>query len=257
MVHGQKSCIDEARDTISAIKPEIVAIELPPHFPGKKIKNIDKEIEKISSNYHKFFDVLQELGLSESYSDQLEDLAIGLSLQGYEFLYAIETANKVGARVEFIDMSRDKIFWEFIKQTYENIIHTQQVKSQNGTEFMIFPGLSVSIPKIPPLTTITKTVFQMFGDWKNTFNSLIKIYGEKDYRKLIENVMPLINSMEGNPVLTDILIENRNRYMVDNILSLLEDSAGEIVIVTGFGHVEGIKSLLKNKLEGHQQRVAS
>lgn len=239
VVHGQQSCIDEAKRVIEAELPEIVAIELPLNFPGSTVDNIDDAMDRVARNYHAFFQALTSIGLPEKYAGKLEDLAIGLSLEGYEFLVAMEMAKKVGARVEFIDMKRDKLFREFMAETIANFFE----KPIN-----IFPGLSLPKGIVPGLSTISKIVTSMLGEWRDTFNMLTSIYSQKNYKRLIQDIAPFLKKMEENPVLRDVLVDHRNRFMAEKLLDLLQESTGTVILVTGFGHVDGIKQILNERL---------
>ena len=239
VVHGQQSCIDEAKRVIEEEQPEVVAIELPPNFPVSTVGKIDGAIDRVSSNYHSFFEALKSLGLSEKYAGMLEDLAIGLSLEGYEFLAAVETAKKVGARVEFIDMKRDKIFREFMAETMANFFEKP---------LELFPGLTLPKGGIPGLSTISKIVTSALGEWRDTFNMLTSIYSQKDYKRLIRDIQPFLKKMDENPILGDVLVDHRNRFMAEKLVDLLNTSTGTVVLVTGFGHVDGINQILRERL---------
>ncbi|HME53872.1 MAG TPA: TraB/GumN family protein [Candidatus Lokiarchaeia archaeon] len=238
VVHGQQSCIDETKRVIETEEPEIVAIELPPNFPGSTVGNIDDAIERVSSNYHSFFEALKSLGLPEKYAGKLEDLSIGLALEGFEFLAAVETAKKIGARVEFIDMKRDKIFREFMAETMANFF-------EKPLEFV--PGLTFPKGGIPGLSTISKIVTSVLGEWQEMFNMLTSIYSQKDYKRLLRDIQPFLKRMDENPVFRDVLVDHRNRFMADKLLDLLNTSTGTVILVTGFGHVDGIKQVLSER----------
>jgi pheromone shutdown protein TraB len=238
VVHGQQSCIDEAKRVIESEVPEVVAIELPPNFPGSTMGKIDDAIERVSNNYHSFFQVLTSIGLPEKYAGMFEDLAIGLSLEGYEFLAAVETAKNVGARVEFIDMKRDKIFREFMAETMENFF---------SKPMELFPGLSLPKGIVPGLSMISNIVTSVLGEWRDTFNMLTSIYSQKDYKRLIRDIQPFLKKMDENPILRDVLVDHRNRFMAEKLVDLLNTSTGKVVLVTGFGHVDGIQQILRER----------
>jgi pheromone shutdown protein TraB len=244
VVHGQQSCIEEVKRTIEQEAPEIVAIELPPNFVNvSTARDIEDQMHRVSTNYHNVFSFLKSMGLQ---LDQLEDVAVGLSLQGFEFLEAIQVARDIGARVEFIDMTRDKLFWEYLRETFENGLNRQQGDAR-GIE--ILPGIRLPAIKFPGLTAIASSFVQVLGEWRSTLDTLTAIYGEKDYRALSKVIQPLLSQVDENPAFKDILVEYRNRYMVDHLVNLLDQTDGKIVLVTGFGHVDGIRALLDERLE--------
>ncbi len=220
-------------------RPEIVAIELPPNFPGTTVEDLDGAIERISTNYRKFFNVLKTIGLPDKYASKLEDLSIGLAMQGFEFLAAIEAAQKVNARVEFIDMRRDRIFREFMAETMANLF-------QKPVE--VFPGFTLPIMKFPGFTAVTKIIASTLAEWQETFNTLTSIYGQKEYRALLKEIQPYLQKMDENPMFRDILVDQRNRYMSEKLIAMLQASKGKIVLVTGFGHVDGIKNLIAERV---------
>ncbi|MEX2680030.1 MAG: TraB domain-containing protein [Candidatus Sigynarchaeota archaeon] len=240
VVHGQQSCIEEVRRVIEAERPLIVAIELPPNLPGTTVENLDDVMDRISSNYRNFFNLLKSLGLPSKYADKLEDLSIGLAMQGFEFLAAIEAAKKVNARVEFIDMRRERIFREFMAETMANLF-------QKPVE--IFPGFTLPVMTLPGFSAITKVIASTLSEWQETFNTLTSIYGQKEYKALLKVIQPYLKKMDENPVFKDILVDQRNRYMAEKLVAMLKASSGKIVLVTGFGHVEGIKKIIAENLE--------
>lgn len=220
-------------------RPEIVAIELPPNFPGTTVEDLDGAIDRISTNYRQFFNILKSLGLPDKYADKLEDLSIGLAMQGFEFLAAIEAAKKVNARIEFIDMRRDRIFREFMAETMANLF-------QKPVE--VFPGFTLPIMKFPGFSAVTKIIASTLSEWQETFNTLTTIYGQKEYRALLKEIQPYLQKMDENPMFRDILIDQRNRYMGEKLIPMLKACKGKIVLVTGFGHVDGIKNLIAERL---------
>nr|MDO8112125.1 TraB/GumN family protein [Candidatus Sigynarchaeota archaeon] len=242
VVHGQQSCIDEVRRAIEEQRPEVVAIELPPNFPGSTVGEIDDAMQRISSNYRTFFNTVKSIGLPGKYADKLEDLALGLALQGFEFLAAIESAKNIGARVEFIDMKRDKIFREFMAETMANLF-------EKPVE--LFPGFSLPPVRLPGFSTISQIIASTLGEWRDMFNMLSTIYAQKDYKVLLRMIEPYLKKMDENPVLRDVLVEHRNRFMAEKLLDLLKSSTGKVLLVTGFGHVDGIKQILNEQLGNH------
>ncbi len=224
---------------IDAERPEIVAIELPPNLPGTTVEDLDGAMERISSNYRNFFNLLKSLGLPAKYADKLEDLSIGLAMQGFEFLVAIESAKKVNARVEFIDMRRDRVFREFMAETMANLF-------QKPVE--VFPGITLPVVKLPGFAAVTEIIASTVSEWRDTFNTLTNIYGQKEYKALLKEIQPYLKKMDENPMFRDILIDQRNRFMSDKLIAMLKASKGKIVLVTGFGHVDGIKKLIAERL---------
>ncbi len=247
VVHGQRACIEEARSAIERERPEAVAIELPPQGISDKFNDIDgtidDEINRITKQYGQFFDVLKQAGMPHGPARRLEEVALGLAMQGFEFQGAIEAARKIGARIEFIDIARDKLFWEFIKETFENLLHAKMGgASMEKLHNMLVPSAFPNFFK-----AISDFFSGIAGDWEKSFHSLIKIYSQPDYMKLAKEIVPLMRDIEKSPVLNDVLVHHRNRFMADQLLMLLKETTGKIVVITGFGHVEGLISLVDEK----------
>ncbi len=59
------------------------------------------------------------------------------------------------------------------------------------------------------------------------------------------------------PDLYRILIEDRNKFMVNKILKLKENHSGYIVAVVGAGHLDGMMELLEIKLGGEDQIITN
>lgn len=64
--------------------------------------------------------------------------------------------------------------------------------------------------------------------------------------ELILRVIELIK--KETPQLYQILIEDRNKYMVDKLLKIREEKQGPILAVVGAAHVEGMSKILNFKL---------
>lgn len=227
---------------IEAERPEIVAIELPPNLPGTTVEDLDGAMDRISANYRNFFNVLKSLGLPAKYANKLEDLSIGLAMQGFEFLAAIEAAERVHARVEFIDMRRDRIFREFMAETMANLF-------QKPVE--VFPGITLPVVKLPGFAAVMEIITSTISEWQDTFTTLANIYSQKEYKALLKEIQPYLKKMDENPVFRDILVDQRNRFMGEKLIGMLRSTKGKIVLVTGFGHVEGIKKIIAERLGTH------
>ncbi|MBD3188072.1 hypothetical protein GF325_14645 [Candidatus Bathyarchaeota archaeon] len=246
VVHGQKSCIEETRRVIESEKPEIVAIELPPTFNQLQVNGLQARVDLLSSRIHSFFQALESLGLPSESSENLEAIAVGLALQGTEFLAAIEAAQTVNAKVEFIDMARDKLFLEFAKKIMNDIFSS---RGNKGDKIEILPGLFIPKIKLFSLDEVSNFFNYALDDWRETWNELVRVYTEDSYEHLIKDISRLVKKMNESAIFKEILVEHRNIFMVERLEELLGKTTGKIVLVTGFGHVEGIISLLRETLD--------
>ncbi|MHA1680647.1 MAG: TraB/GumN family protein [Promethearchaeota archaeon] len=257
-MHGQIACIDEARRVIEELRPEVVAIELPPTFKDTGMKDLDERIRVISESYHEFFTALEALGLPKHHSGGIEKIALGLSLQGVEFLAAIEAARKVKARVEFIDVARDKIFWEFARKILENLFPPPLMGggsggggSHGGDKVEIFPGVSISRMELFSLDEVSNFIKFAVDDWRELWNQMVRIYSADNYETLLDDILPLMRKMQESPAFKEVVVEYRNRFMARKLVKLLSETTGKIVLITGFGHVDGIKELISKTTAGN------
>lgn len=250
VVHGQQSCMDEIDETVGREKPEIVAVELPPSFQDANLDEAGNYIDSITNGYKQLFENLELMGLSKEYSSGLEAVALGLSLQGVEFLHAIKAAERANARVEFIDIERDKLFWKLVIGTLKNLTRTpKETKPALHSEIEIFPGFNLPSFKIPTLEGISQIIINTINDWKKSLKDLMKIYSESDYPSLVKKLTPIMNNMNEYPGFKGILVDYRDEYMAKKLIDLLKHVKGKIVFVTGYGHVEGVKKRVKKGLE--------
>src|SRR5690606_28092102 len=49
------------------------------------------------------------------------------------------------------------------------------------------------------------------------------------------------------PKLYDVLVEQRNKVMVNRIMHITEKNEGKLLVIVGAGHVAGMKYLLENR----------
>lgn len=214
VVHGQQSCIDEVRRVISERRPDVVAIELPPATSDAKPEDLEETKARIELSHGTFFRVLEGIGFSGA--ADLRPLALGLAMQGFEFLAGIEAAHQVGARIEFIDMARDRLFWDLLKD-------------------LPAPGM-----RMPSFKAIATGIGRFLEEWKQLLDALVQIYAEHDYKALASKIGPLLETLDKNTLFKDVLVDQRNRYMASKIAALIAGTPGTIVVLTGFGHVEGL-----------------
>ena len=110
---------------------------------------------------------------------------------------------------------------------------------------------------------LEKTIFYLskisFKDKLKIFFKMIKCSFNKEYKNFLKN-MNFLNVKKENverilklfrkdfPKLNKILLENRNKFMVQKILDVKEDNK-KILVFVGAGHIYGMKKLLEEKIK--------
>jgi pheromone shutdown protein TraB len=130
---------------------------------------------------------------------------------GEEMLVAIESAKKVGAKVELID--RD------INLTMQRLIGRMGVMEK----------LRLSIEMLFGLLPFGRRV------------ELEKLTEEEFAEQLVSSLKRAL------PGAYDVLIDERNSYMAAKIAMLMDSTKGKIVCVVGAGHVSGLSSRLDRR----------
>jgi len=212
--HVSPQSIEEVKNTITKLKPDLIAIELDKMRYEALVKR------QVKSKFS--FSLIRQLGLSGfifylvgNYVENYIAKKTG-TIPGQEMLTAVIEAKKLGAKVAVIDQP--------IQITLRNISRiklSQKFKIGFDMFFSIFNPrhelrkISLSLSnfyEVPDQVTISK---------------IIDIFGKR------------------YPSFYRVLIDDRNKYMV-NKLKLLKDDFDTIVVVVGAGHVNGMKELLKS-----------
>lgn len=206
----------EIESTIEKYKPEVVGIELDlSRFKSLMSKN------KVR-NKPSFYNMVQQFGVSGA----LFGLVAG---------YAQKT---IGKKLN-IDPGLD--------------MKTAYLKSREKSipTSLIDQDIRITLRKLSNLPIHKKV--KMFGGL--LFKSMKKEYKQKlkfDVKKGVPDekiISELLNVVKKEvPDLYNILIEDRNKFMVKKLLKLKERHSGYILAVVGAGHVEGMYKLLEKKL---------
>lgn len=118
-------------------------------------------------------------------------------------------------------------------------------------------NLSLALIDLPIIFTLKK-----INNMKNKLKLILKLLfsGSKKRNKELLNfdikkipkdelILKVINLIKiETPDLYNILIEDRNKYMVDKLLKIREEKEGVILAVVGAAHVEGMAKTLNLKL---------
>lgn len=198
----------KAKATIERELPEVVAVEL---CPARYVALMDK-VERAGARdamrarelgpfiLNKFFHLIQAKFAHQT----------GMPA-GEEMLTAIESAQKVGARVELIDQD--------INLTLRRLVERMGVREKMRLFLELLLGL------LP-------------------FGARVELERLTEDEILAHLLSSLKRAM---PSAYEVLIEERNSYMAAKIAILLASTKGKIVCVVGAGHVLGLRQRLEGK----------
>ncbi len=131
---------------------------------------------------------------------------------GEEMLTAVDTAKSINSKVAFIDLPAQEVI--------NRLMNEMSLKEK----FKLFAGGLIGL-----------------------FTSKERIEKEVERYNSGESGLGFTVSLEEEmPVLSKILIEDRNRFMAKNLREL-EDRFGSVVAVVGDGHVPGLRNELRDR----------
>ncbi len=189
---------DRIEEVIIARDPNVVAVELDRvRFEALKSKERGR-VEDVPMLYRLLHKVQKRI--AEKFGVEI----------GGEMLTAVETAEKIGAGVAFIDMPAQNFLGRLMEE--------MSIKEKVTLFFGAFIGLFIS----------KKRVEKELDRYQS---------GDLGHDGMLSVEMPVV---------TRILIDERNEFMAKN-LKELEEKFGNVVAVVGDGHVPGMKKLLRDR----------
>ncbi len=202
--HIAKESIKKVKEAIKERQPDCVAVELD---EGRYYALLYRQRGEVKLPF------LQKLIITLMQKMQ-ENLSKETNIfPGQEMLSAVEFASVHGIRVAFIDRDINITVARLMSRTsfFDKLkLLLFLVPALIGVPVKWFKALEFDLDKVPDKKLIEKAL----GELKKEF-----------------------------PSLYEVLIEERNRYMAENIRKLQEQFK-TIVVVVGAGHAEGIKKLL-------------
>jgi len=217
--HVARQSLDEVRQFIEVMKPDIIAVELDrKRFLalkyGKKRKIGFRDVFRVGVKGFLF-------SVIGAYAEKKIGESVGLE-PGAEMIAAIRLAKKNNIRLELIDQDieltlkrfsqtftwREK--WHIVKDIFNSIFFREREMKKLGIE-------NLDLSKVPAGEVIEKMMKKVRVDYPNLYK---------------------------------VLVEERNSVMADNLWILANENPGKkILAVVGAGHKEGIELLLNR--EGH------
>jgi len=210
VIHTDTESLEQARRAVLETEPDVVAVELD-RARYAQLTNPDvSEEEVIPDSGDMISQLLNQIALLE---DGLGSLS-GTSA-GEEMLAAIEAGRKTGAKIALIDRP--------IQATAQAL-------------------LKIPLDEIYKMTNLIPDATEDIQDGGAVdIMSMLKEEGAID--KLMDEFR------EEFPNIAKVLIEDRDEYIANAILTILEDVDGKVVVVLGAGHIDGVKKALQRVLK--------
>jgi pheromone shutdown protein TraB len=198
-VHVDPASAATVRDTIGALKPEVVALEL------DEGRMMALENPKAQSGRGVGVSFLT-MALLERFAGQMTG-----SPPGTEMLEAARAAKAVGSRVEFIDLPI----------------------SSTGAALRKLPRREKAKLVVDGVTSVVLLPFSRMN-----------------WSKVTEDMDAQIGAFRKRyPVLSRILIDTREEYMINRLKRVMDSTTGQVLAVVGFGH----RASLARALAGYRE----
>ncbi|MDF1540635.1 MAG: TraB/GumN family protein [Candidatus Thorarchaeota archaeon] len=211
VIHTDPDSVETARQTVLENRPDVVAVELD-RMRYHQLTNPEQyeNLEPNMESGHSVNDLMNQIALLEKNLGQETGAKAGM-----EMLAAIEAGREVEAKIALVDRPIDR---------------TAQALAQ------------VPLDEIYRLANLIPEATEDIEDGKG--GNLMDFLKEDG---AVEDL--LSNFRKEFPVLATVLIEQRDAFIAQAILSIMNDVAGKIVAILGAGHIEGVKAQLNSLLE--------
>jgi pheromone shutdown protein TraB len=201
--------IEQARSMVKKVRPDVVAVELD-RERYEQLMNQTEYSEVPQPSGNAVESLLYQIALLEKDLGQI----IGSGV-GNEMVAAIEEGRKIDAKIALVDRPMRDTVNALMKVPLDEIYKLM--------------GL------IPQATDDIEN--------GNGFD-LISMLKEE------ETVDTLLEQFETEfPMLFNVLVRQRDEYVAHALLTILNDVQGKIVVVLGAGHIDGVKSALKQLIK--------
>jgi pheromone shutdown protein TraB len=228
-VHVSKKSADRVNKTIGAVKPSIVCIEL----DMQRFRGIDDMRQDLreGGDFRYSSNISEMLNLQGMLRWIQNEIGKEFGVQpGLEMITAIDAAKKNGLKVGLIDRKIDIT----IARLWGMMPFAEKAK------LMSFIAVTGGIFLLKPiLGSRAYGIAALFSDKQSHILDM-------DALEKGEGISELIGLLKYQfPTIYQVLVEERNVFMVNNILKILDGGADNIVVVVGAGHVQGMKYLLE------------
>lgn len=209
VIHTDASSVSNARSIVMQIKPDVVAVELDRTRYHQLLNPQPDTSVPMSPSGDSVSDMMNQIALLELSLGQMSG-----ALAGDEMLAAIEAGREINAKIALVDRP--------IEITARSLMQVPLSEIYKLTEMI--PNAAAEMKE---------------GDSTNLIEQL----------RDAKNVEELMNEFRKEfPMLSNVLIDQRDMYIAQAINSILSDVEGMIVLVLGSGHIEGVTKALKEIL---------
>jgi pheromone shutdown protein TraB len=209
VIHTDMDSIEQARSTVSSVRPEVVAVELDKDR-FEQIMNQAEGTEIPQPTGNAVESLLHQIALLEQDLGQIVGSGVGNEMKA-----AIEEGRKIGAKIALVDRPIKDTISALMKAPLDEIYKLMEMIPQASEEIEDEGAID-----------------------------LISMLKED------ETVDALMDQFETEfPSLFDVLVKQRDEYVANALLKILNDVQGQIVAVLGAGHIEGVKAALERLLK--------
>ena len=212
--HIARESVNQIKDEIKKIKPEIVAVEL----DINRLSNLFSKKRKVSIRDIKHLGLIGFIfNVVGGFMQRQLGERVGLA-PGADMRAAVIEAKKVGAKIALIDQP--------IQITLTRLSKKMPVREK--LKFVSYLLAAILFPWIPTS--------------KSTKIDLSKV----PESELIEHLS--IELKKNFPSVYQVLVEERNQYLANQLIKIKKDFPdAKIIAVVGAGHLSGINQILKKK----------
>lgn len=211
VIHTDPESVETARRTVKEIKPDVVAVEL------------DKMRYHQLSNPEQYENLTPDAPTGYTVNDLMNQIALleqSLGQEtgakaGTEMMAAVEAGREINAKIALVDRPMDVTAQALSHVPLDEIYRLAHT----------IPGAKEGIDQ---------------GEAGNLMNQLKE---DGAVEGLLEEFR------REYPVLSEVLIEQRDQYIAEALKSILGDVEGKIVAVLGAGHIEGVTQRLQILLD--------
>lgn len=210
VIHTDTESVKNAEKVVAKVKPDVVAVELDRTRYHQLTEKKDESIENRSiPSGDTVSNLMQQIALLEKDLGEMTG-----AMAGEEMLAAIRAGREIGAKIALVDRP--------IEVTVQALAQVPLYELYKLTDM---------------IPDATKEVAE-----EGTVNLF-------DMLKEDANVESLMSEFKKEfPVLSNVLIEQRNMFIANAVRSILKDVRGKVVVVLGSGHIEGVSRILKDAL---------
>ena len=211
VIHTDIESVEAARRVVTQVKPDVVAVELD-RDRYKQLTNPDSQnMETLTAQSGDIVhDLMNQIAKLEKELGTMSGASVGK-----EMIVAIDAGKSIGAKIALVDRP--------IQTTVQALMSVPLDEIYRLTE--LIPAASEEIEK---------------GEAQDLMSLLKEDGAVNDIMKEFRTEFP---------ILSQVLIEQRDEYIAKALSSILDDVEGQIVAILGAGHIDGVTQALIRIIE--------